>query len=97
MAMMCELDAYVHARKVGSGGMGPSGDPQNDGKSRRYSNCRDFTTMGIPTRSHTARSDASCINIRLPDDLPPRAGFILPENLVVAGVKIRRWCHYRRQ
>ena len=33
----------------------------------------------------------------LPDEMSPRGGFILPENLVLAGSRFRRWCHYRRR
>ena len=28
-------------------------------------------------------------------EMPPRGGFILPENLVLAGPRFRRRCHYR--
>ena len=27
----------------------------------------------------------------LPDEMPPRGGFILPETLVLAGLSFRRW------
>ena len=48
----------VHARNVGSGGMGPSEDPHSSGEIPAFP-----TTMGIPVRSHTARSDVSRMNV----------------------------------
>jgi len=36
-------------------------------------------------------------NGNLPDEMPPRGGFILPENLVLAGLRFRRRCHYCRR
>ena len=37
--------ARVHARNVGPGGVGPSGDPHSGGKSRRSTKCRGFPPL----------------------------------------------------
>ena len=33
----------------------------------------------------------------LPDEMPPRGDFIVPENIVVDGLRFRRRCHYRQR
>ena len=54
---------HVHAGNVGSDGMGPSGDPHS-GEIPAFCRAPGYpTTMGIPARSHTARSDVSCTNV----------------------------------
>ena len=37
-----------------------------------------------------------CWGDMLPDEMPPRGGFIPPDNLVLADLRFRRRCHYRR-
>ena len=47
--------------------------------------------------SHFQSNSSATHSLTLPDEMPPRDGFILPEILVLAGLSFRRRCHYSRR